>query len=301
MNQDTTRSLFGDTPADMPLPIVRTWADLRTAMRAARAQGKRTALVPTMGALHAGHLSLIAEARRDAEFVAASIFVNPTQFGPGEDFARYPRDEDTDSRLLAGAGCDLLYAPTVDQMYPQGEATRVVVDGITEGLCGAFRPGHFTGVATVVAKLLIQAEPDLAVFGEKDYQQLLVIKRMAADLCLPVTIRGAPILREADGLAMSSRNAYLSASQRERAADLPRILSRAAAAMEADPSHAPDHVRLAIGALEAAGFDAVQYVELRDAETLGPVVVPARRARLLAAVILGTTRLIDNWPVDPRS
>ena len=278
-----------------PLAIVRTVADLRARVSAWRAAGERVGLVPTMGALHEGHLSLVEIARRHAGRTVASVFVNPTQFAPTEDFDAYPRGEARDAELLAQSGCDLLYAPTAAEMYPQGFATTVTVSGVSEPLDGAARPGHFAGVATVVTKLLTQALPDIAVFGEKDYQQLLVIRRLARDLDLPVEIIGAPTARAPDGLALSSRNAYLSAAERE-----------AAPAMQAALRDARD--RLAEGktieqveltgraALERAGFGPIDYFEVRNADTLQRFggTVPDGPVRLLAAARLGTTRLIDN-------
>jgi pantoate--beta-alanine ligase len=251
-----------------------------------------------MGALHAGHMALVAEARRRLVHVVASIFVNPTQFGPSEDLASYPRREAEDAAMLAEAGCALLWAPGVEAMYPAGFATTVSVAGISEGLCGAVRPGHFDGVATVVAKLLGQVRPDLALFGEKDYQQLAVIRRMAADLDLGVEIIGVPTVREPDGLALSSRNVYLSEAERNAARALPEALGAAAAAIAAGAPVAPA-LNQARARLAAAGFDPIDYVELRSADTLESLSRLDRPARLLAAARLGRTRLIDNLPVDP--
>jgi len=278
-----------------PLPIVRTVANLRAQLAAWRAAGERIGLVPTMGALHEGHLSLVHLARQRAERVAASVFVNPTQFAPNEDFEAYPRGEARDAELLAGAGCDLLYAPTAAEMYPQGFATMITVSGVSEPLDGAARPGHFAGVATVVAKLLTQAAPDVAVFGEKDYQQLLVIRRLARDLDLPVEIVGAPTARAPDGLALSSRNAYLSAAERESAPAMQAALQDARARLAEGKTI--EQVELTgRAALERAGFGPIDYFEIRNAETLqrfeGPR--PDGPVRLLAAARLGTTRLIDN-------
>jgi pantoate--beta-alanine ligase len=280
------------------LPIVRTVAALRAQIAAWRADGARIGLVPTMGALHEGHLSLIRAARGEADRVVASLFVNPTQFAPGEDLAAYPRDESGDAAALAGAGCDLLYAPSADEIYPPGFSTRISVAGVSEPLEGASRPQHFGGVATVVAKLLIQCAPDVAVFGEKDYQQLLVIRRLVRDLDLPVRIVGAPTVRAPDGLALSSRNAYLSAAERHIAGQLNGVL-RAAAEAAARGERVDAIEATARAALADAGFNAVDYVEVRDADDLslqgpGPI---DRPARVLAAVRLGKTRLIDNWPV----
>ncbi|TAN47164.1 MAG: pantoate--beta-alanine ligase, partial [Rhodospirillales bacterium] len=252
--------------------------------------------VPTMGALHEGHLSLLAKAREQADRVVASIFVNPTQFGPNEDFTRYPRQEETDLALLEKAGCDLVYLPTVAAMYPEGFSTAISVAGVSEGLCGACRPGHFSGVATVVAKLLLQGLPDIAVFGEKDYQQLQVIKRLVLDLDIPVRILGAPTLREADGLAKSSRNAYLTPEERRIAPALYKILSDAAKRVQGGEA-ASNACADAVKALIAAGFARADYIEVRDAETLAPVEHPTATARILGAAWLGRTRLIDNLPI----
>ena len=259
-----------------------------------RAEGNRIALVPTMGALHAGHIALIEAAKRQGTRVVASIFVNPKQFGPTEDLARYPRREATDARMLTEAGCDLLWAPTVEEMYPDGFATTVSVSGVSDGLDGASRPGHFDGVATVVAKLFGQVAPDIAYFGEKDFQQLAVIRRMVSDLDMAVEIVGVPTQRDDDGLALSSRNIYLDDEQRRQAVALPRALGVAARAIGRG-----EDVATVLGdahvALNTAGF-AVDYVELVDAETLGQPVV-GRSRRLLAAARMGATRLIDNVPV----
>ncbi|KPF80233.1 pantoate--beta-alanine ligase [alpha proteobacterium AAP81b] len=278
------------------MQIVRTPADLRAAMAAWRKAGLRTALVPTMGALHAGHLALVAEARRRADVVAASIFVNPKQFGPNEDFARYPRDEAGDAAKLREAGCALLFAPEVGDVYPPGFATSVKLAGLPDVLCGAARPGHFDGVATVVTKLLATARADVAVFGEKDWQQLAIVRRLAADLDLGTDIVGAPIVRDGDGLALSSRNAYLSAEERVAAVALPRALGEAAAALQAgdDVAAVLDTAR---GRLAAAGFGPIDYVALVDGATLVAIGAPTPGARLLAAAFLGRTRLIDNLAV----
>lgn len=281
------------------MQTARTLVELRTLVNGWRAAGQRVALVPTMGALHAGHLRLVEEARRQADRVVVSIFVNPTQFGPNEDFSRYPRQEDADALLLAEAHCDVLWLPDVATMYPQGFATTVSVSGVSEGLCGGARPGHFDGVSTIVSKLFNQVAPHAAYFGEKDYQQLAVIRRMATDLNFDVEVVGVSTHREADDLAMSSRNVYLSPEQRASAATLPQAMKDAKAEIEAggDIAVALDAVR---AKLMAAGFDAPDYIELRDSATLEPVTVFADRpARLLVAARLGTTRLIDNWPVEP--
>lgn len=274
---------------------MRDVASLRETISGWRAGGERVALVPTMGALHAGHLALVAVARARAARVVASIFVNPRQFGAGEDLERYPRREAADAKALGEAGCDLLWAPPVEAMYPAGFATNVAVAGVSEPLDGAARPGHFDGVATVVAKLFNQVRPDVAVFGEKDFQQLAVIRRLNADLDFGIEIVGAPTQRDDDGLALSSRNAYLAPADRAAAVALPRALGVAAKAIAGggDPQAALAKAR---AGLEAAGF-AVDYVELVDAATLGAP-APGSARRLLAAARIGGTRLIDNVAVD---
>ncbi|GIK47757.1 MAG: pantothenate synthetase [Alphaproteobacteria bacterium] len=283
--------------SDQPLPIARTVADLRAAVAAWKAQGLRVGLVPTMGALHEGHLSLVRAAKETCGRVVASLFVNPRQFAPHEDFERYPRDERGDASLLAGAGCDLLYAPERSAMYPPGFATNVIVSDVSTPLEGEFRPHFFGGVATVVTKLLLQALPDAALFGEKDYQQLLVIKRMARDLDMPMEIIGCPTVREQDGLAMSSRNAYLSAEERRIAARLNHVMHDAIKAARAGDGAIAAIEAEAARHLIAAGFSSVDYVAIRDAETLAPVGDLSRPARILAAAWLGKTRLIDNMAV----
>ena len=260
--------------------------------------GKSIALVPTMGALHAGHMKLVAEARARADRIVVTIFVNPTQFAPNEDFTTYPRDLELDCARVEAAGADLVYAPATSSMYPDGFATRVVPEGpATVGLEDRFRPTHFSGVATIVAKLLIQAQPDIALFGEKDFQQLRVIEHMARDLDLPVRILGVPTLRETDGLALSSRNAYLTSAERAKASALHRALAHAAAAIGqgGDPGVS---VATAKAGLVSDGF-AIDYVEARHTETLGPF-IPGEAGRLLAAARLGRTRLIDNLAMEPR-
>ncbi|GMM94536.1 pantoate--beta-alanine ligase [Qipengyuania sp. MTN3-11] len=273
---------------------------LRSAVDALRAGGGTIALVPTMGALHEGHLTLVREAAKRAEHVAASIFVNPRQFGANEDLDAYPRQLQHDSDLLEAEGVELLWAPPADVMYPEGYATNVTVAGVSEGLCGADRPGHFDGVATVVCKLFNQVRPDIAFFGEKDWQQLAVIRRMARDLDLSQpeagNIHGVPIVREADGLAMSSRNAYLSAEQREAAAALPRAM-RDAIALLSDRADAERTLGNLRAALSVAGFDRVDYAEIRDADTLAPLDSDNGNARLFVAARIGGTRLIDNMAV----
>lgn len=287
------------SPFPPPVPtrtlprVVRSVQELRDACDAARAAGGRVGLVPTMGALHAGHLALVREARARAALVVTSIFVNPTQFGPGEDFTRYPRDLDGDVRKLATAGADLVFAPAPGDVYPPGDDTRVHVGALTVPLEGAHRPGHFDGVATVVAKLFATAGPCVAVFGRKDYQQLLVVRRMARDLLLPVEVVGHPIVREPDGLAMSSRNAYLSVDERARALALVQGLDFAARRFAAGERDARVLEHVARASVEAVATS-IDYVEARDADTLAPVAAVEGRAVLAVACRIGTTRLIDN-------
>jgi len=276
------------------LPVADTIADLRARIAGWReAETARIGLVPTMGALHEGHLSLVREMKARAGRVVVSIFVNPAQFAPHEDFDRYPRTLEDDLAKLATTGVDLVFAPAVPEVYPQGFATQVEVGGPSAGLETDFRPHFFSGVATVVAKLLIAAMPDIAIFGEKDYQQLLVIKRLSADLGLPIAIIGGAIVREPDGLAMSSRNAYLSPDDRRIAGKLNFILADVAARVRAGtPPIAAE--ALGTNALLEAGFNSVDYVAIRDAETLEKISSLSRPARILAAAKVGTTRLIDN-------
>jgi pantoate--beta-alanine ligase len=261
-----------------------------------RAGGQRLALVPTMGALHAGHLKLVTEGKKHSERVAASIFVNPSQFAAHEDLGRYPRQEAADTAMLQEAGCDLLWLPAVGDVYPDGFATTVSVAHISDRWEGEARPGHFDGVATVVAKLLLAVQPEVALFGEKDFQQLAVIRRMVTDLNIPVEIIGVPTVRDADGLALSSRNAYLSEDERRRALALPRGL-QAAAEMLRDGSSAHEAQATAKKMLSDAGFSGVDYLALVDAATLEPIERVAGPARLIAAAKIGTTRLIDNLAV----
>lgn len=280
------------------MQTIRDVPALRKAVEQLRKSGGRVALVPTMGALHAGHMALVAEAKRQAEHVIVSVFVNPAQFGPNEDLGSYPRREAEDSAMLEAEGCAILWAPDAGTMYPQGFSTSIHVAGASEGLDGAARPGHFEGVATVVAKLFNQVRPDLALFGEKDFQQLAVIRRLVRDLDLPVEIVAVPTQREADGLALSSRNAYLSPEERVGARTLPRALGEAAAAIQQGVD-VGEALAAARAKIEQAGFGQVDYVELRDEETLEPVEGLERPARILAAAKIGRTRLIDNLPVAP--
>ncbi|PIC00771.1 pantoate--beta-alanine ligase [Caulobacter sp. X] len=279
--------------------IVRTVAEMREHVRAWKAVGQRVALVPTMGALHEGHLSLIRLAQQHADRVIASVFVNPKQFAPHEDFDAYPRGEAADAEKLAAVGCDLMFAPNAAEMYAPGFSTLITVSGVSEPLEGAARPQFFGGVATVVAKLFIQSQADVAVFGEKDYQQLQVVKRMARDLDIPVEIIGAPTARAEDGLALSSRNAYLSADERAAAVALPDAMKAASQAVAAG-GRVDEAEAIAVEALKAAGFRQVDYVEVREASDLsrlGPGPIGEAEGRILVAAWLGGTRLIDNMAV----
>lgn len=275
------------------MQIIRAGEEVTAARRDLRGT---LALVPTMGALHAGHLRLVEEAKRQAERVAATIFVNPLQFGPNEDLGRYPRQEARDLQMLEAAGCDLVWLPGPRDLYPDRFATSVSVAGITARWEGEARPGHFAGVATVVAKLLIAVAPDVALFGEKDFQQLAVNRRMVRDLALPVEIVGVPTVREEDGLALSSRNAYLSVDERARAVALPRALTEAAEAIRGGR-----RVERALaegrGRLLEAGFSGTDYFALVDAASLEPLAEARGEMRLIAAATIGSTRLIDNLPV----
>ena len=273
-------------------------AALTAILNSFRAAGETVALVPTMGALHDGHLALVADAKMRAARVVASIFVNPKQFGPNEDFDAYPRRAEADSAKLIAAGVDVLWMPPVDEMYPAGFATNIRVEGLPDRLCGAARPGHFDGVATVVAKLFNQVRPDIAIFGEKDWQQLAIIRRMTADLDLGVEVVGFPTQREEDGLALSSRNAYLTADERAAAVALPRALEQAARAVEGGEEISAALAAVA-PALLKAGFSSVDYVELVAADTLVPLEKLDRPGRLLAAARIGKARLIDNLAVLP--
>ena len=283
----------------MSVALVRSTDALRATVSAWRAQKETVALVPTMGALHEGHLSLVGLAKVRCRRAVVSIFVNPAQFAPHEDFARYPRDEAGDLAKIARAGCDLAWAPGVETMYPDGFATRIVSAGAAEGLESDFRPHFFAGVATVCCKLFMQVAPDVAVFGEKDYQQLCVIKEMVRDLDLPLEILGAPTVREPDGLAMSSRNAYLTAGERRIAPALHQTITRVAAAV-ADGRNVEEAAADGCSDLLRAGFDPVDYVAVRDGETLEPVALASKRPlRVLAAAWLCKTRLIDNVGAEP--
>ncbi|HXA69827.1 MAG TPA: pantoate--beta-alanine ligase [Stellaceae bacterium] len=284
---------------DRALPTVRTVSDLRAVVGGWQRAGERVALVPTMGALHRGHLALVERGRALCPRVVASLFVNPTQFGPNEDFSRYPRDEAADAALLAGAGCDLLYAPSVAEIYPPGFAVTVTPGPIAERQCGPFRPGHFAGVATVVSKLLLQSQVDVALFGEKDFQQLQVIRRVARDLDIPVAIEGVRTVRDSDGLALSSRNVYLTPEQRAVAPALYRTLQEMARRLEAGDDAAAVSAD-GLAALSRAGVSSIDYLEVADAETLAPLASLDRPGRILSAVWLGKTRLIDNIAVARR-
>lgn len=275
------------------MQIVRSSEELALARAAL---SRSVALVPTMGALHFGHMALIAQGKKRAAHVVASVFVNPAQFGPGEDFGRYPRREADDARMLEAEGCDLMWAPLVEDIYPEGFATRIKVRGLSERWEGEARPGHFEGVATVVAKLLLSVRPDVALFGEKDFQQLVMIRRMVADLNIPVEIVGVPTVREPDGLAFSSRNSYLNPGERERAVALPKALETARDSIRSG-TEVKIALRQAKQSLVDAGFLRIDYLALVDAATLEPVDRPQGMMRLIAAAAIGTTRLIDNLAV----
>ena len=279
----------------MTLQLVKTVKDLRASVAPWRGQGLKIGLVPTMGALHAGHLSLVTQMRAASDRVVVSIFVNPTQFGPAEDFESYPREPQKDLEKLAAV--DLVYMPTVSEMYPEGNVTLAANPGLSDVLCGKFRPGHFDGVATIVSKLFLQVQPDAAIFGEKDFQQLLVIRRMTADLALPVKVLSAPTVREADGLALSSRNAYLNKNERKIAAILPatltRLIEKARAGKDLRDLEKDGEVALVQG-----GFNRVDYIEFREDDTLSLSPEAGPKTRLFGAAHIGTTRLIDNMPLS---
>lgn len=279
--------------------VVRTIADLRAAVSRARGEGKRIGFVPTMGNLHAGHIALVRKAGQRAEFVVASIFVNPLQFGPNEDLDSYPRTLADDQKKLVEAGCHLLFAPSVEEMYPHGQAIQTIVrvPGVSEGLCGGSRPGHFDGVSTVVSKLFHMVQPDLAVFGQKDYQQLAVIRTMVRDLNMLVQIIGEPIVRAEDGLALSSRNGYLSAQERATAPILYRTLQEVADAIRAGERDYQGLLAAGKKTLQAAGLRP-DYLEIRNALDLGPATAESKTLVILAAAFLGKTRLLDNLTVE---
>lgn len=274
---------------------VKTVLELRAAVARARGEGKRIAFVPTMGNLHEGHVALVEKAGQRADFVVASIFVNPLQFGPNEDLAKYPRTLVADQEKLVAAGCQLLFHPDVEEMYPHGQEgqTRVSVPGVSEGLCGGSRPGHFEGVATVVTKLFNMVQPDLAVFGEKDFQQLAVIRTLVRDLNMPVQIIGEPTVRAEDGLALSSRNGYLSAEQRAAAPALYRTLQQLASAIRDGNRDFAQLIEAGQASLVSAGFRP-DYLEIREASSLRPAEANDTKLVILGAAFMGTTRLIDN-------
>lgn len=278
---------------------VKTVRELRAAIARARSEGKRIALVPTMGNLHAGHAALVAKAGQRADFVVASIFVNPLQFGPTEDLDKYPRTLAADQAKLLEAGCHLLFAPGVEEMYPDGMdgQTKVTVPGVSEGLCGGSRPGHFDGVSTVVCKLLNMVQPDMALFGEKDFQQLAVIRKMVRDLNIPVQIFGEPTVRAEDGLALSSRNGYLSAEQRAIAPVIQRTLKQLAEQLRGGSRDFAALLEAGRQQIEGAGLR-MDYLEIREALSLRPASVEDKHLVILAAAFLGTTRLIDNLPLQ---
>ncbi len=278
------------------MQILRTVAELRTRVRGWKSDGRQVGVVPTMGALHEGHLSLVRAAKRGCDRVIVTIFVNPKQFNNSDDLQKYPRTEDSDAALLAAEGVDVIFAPGPDEVYPEGFATQVAVSGVSEPLEGTMRPGHFEGVATVVAKLFGMTQADRAYFGQKDWQQLQVVKRLVADLNIPIEIVGAETVREHDGLAMSSRNLRLDPLSRAQAPALYRIMTRVAGQLR---DGAPVDQTLAQGRedLLQAGFSAVEYLELRAASTLAPIATLDAPARLLAAATIGDVRLIDNIPV----
>jgi pantoate--beta-alanine ligase len=270
-------------------------AELRAAVAEARAAGRRIGFVPTMGYLHDGHLQLIDVARRSSDFIVLSVFVNPLQFGPAEDYARYPRDLERDAQLAEERGADLLYAPATSEMYPAGDpAVSVVAPALSQRLDGAYRPGHFQGVLTVVAKLLHQVQPDVAVFGQKDFQQLVLVRRMVRDLDFHTTIDAAPIVRDPDGLALSSRNVYLSSEERQDALLLNRALAAAAARFQDGETAADPLIATAREVLERGARVGVQYIELVDPGTLESVQRATNESVLMIAAFVGVTRLIDN-------
>jgi len=281
------------------MKICATIPEARAASRAARTRGQRLGLVPTMGALHEGHLSLVRAARAQCDAVAASIFVNPTQFGPTEDLSKYPRQFERDCRLLEKEGVDLLFVPSVEEMYPSGVGTWVLIEGLSEKLDGRSRPGHFRGVTTIVAKLFHIIEPDAAFFGQKDAAQLAVIRRMVQDLNFAVEITACPIVRETDGLAMSSRNAYLGPEERARAVVLHRSLLRVQEMFQGGEREPGRLISAAKEVLAREAQVVLDYIEIVDPETLDPLVEISRRALVAVAVHVGSTRLIDNVLLEP--
>ena len=291
----------GDRDESVPKQpqAIRTPKDMHALSAQVRAEGKRIALVPTMGALHAGHLSLVDYARAQADFLVVSIFVNPLQFDRDADLDAYPRTWEADSALCAEHGVDAIYAPTVAAMYPEGFATKVMVSGLGEGLCGAHRPGHFDGVTTVVAKLFGAAKPHIAVFGQKDYQQLKIIERMATDLDMDLEVIGRPTLREADGLAMSSRNVHLSPDERAQALCLRRALDKARELAQGGEREVQEIKTAAAQVVEGASLARLEYMEVVDARNLAPLARLEGPARMALAVWLGSTRLIDNDALNP--
>lgn len=281
------------------MKLVRSIGEMRALCRSARSHGARLGLVPTMGALHEGHLTLVRAARQKSDLVAASIFVNPTQFGPNEDFAKYPRAMESDCALLECEGVELVFAPSVEEMYPQQTVTWVVVDGLSDRLCGKSRPGHFRGVTTVVAKLFHIVEPDLAFFGQKDAAQVAIIQRMVRDLNMPVTIEVCPIVREPDGLAISSRNAYLSLQERTSALVLHQSLMRVQKLFEAGDRNSGELISAAKQEFAAEPAVRLDYIEVVDPETLEPVAAITKRTLVAVAAFVGKTRLIDNILLEP--
>ncbi|MHB0939885.1 MAG: pantoate--beta-alanine ligase [Armatimonadota bacterium] len=283
------------------METLATVADLRDAIRARRSYQKRIGFVPTMGFLHAGHEALMRRAREDCDLVVVSIFVNPTQFGPTEDLEKYPRDLARDQELCRRAGVDLIFHPEPPEIYPRGAATWVEVEGMTDIACGAMRPGHFRGVTTVCAKLFNIVRPDRAYFGEKDYQQLQVIRRMVRDLFMPLTIVGVPTVREPDGLAMSSRNSYLSPTERQAARVVPRSIQAAQELVERGELEAANIIAAVEETVAKQPLAKLQYAVIVEPETLEPVRILTREARLLVAIHVGKTRLIDNAPLIPKA
>lgn len=281
------------------MQFCRTISDVRRAVSEARGGGVTIGFIPTMGALHAGHLSLIDAARADGSWPVVSIFVNPTQFGPNEDFGRYPRDEAGDLAKCRGAGAELVFLPAVEVMYRAGATASVHVSKLTDTLCGPHRPGHFEGVATIVTKLFNIVQPDVAYFGQKDAQQLAVIKRMVVDLDFPIRIVGVPTMREGDGLAMSSRNAYLTADERERALSISRALNRARELVAGGEVQVADLLAEMRAILDDGKPDRIDYVSAVDAETLGKIELVNRPVLIAIALYIGRTRLIDNITVEP--